>query len=493
VRNFRQKSLKQVVNNLFYTELLNQRIMKYIATFFLSAIFCSGITAQVNYSIEYKDSLSSRVKIFIQPVQKIKSSAVFIMPRSVPGAYSMLTYDKFIEEISAISSTGEKLVMRKDRSDAPRWTCTDTGKIISQIVYEVDLRKMESRLSSADASIIRPGFAGLLNYSIFGWIEGTEDQPVHCSVRCINQWQIFSTNEPTQQMATGTFNFNTENYFTLADGQLFMGTQLRVKEFKGLVPLFIVSYCQTSDEYLDDYGKQGMMSLEILNEYFGELPFKQYSILLRKALPLETLTAPALGMEHLQSSTFMGDTSGFRSKPMDKEELIRTMPTYLHHMGHAFMPLRCYGDAYRPYVKEIPPIINNIWFNEGFMWFIPYETLKSETWAKIFYTNTYKADPQIKKMSLQELSQEASLMYGEDFRLGRAVYSRGASMAIEMNKYLKEKTGGKKSMRDVIRFLYYWSKENKRPFTIAEFPLLINKACGVDLTAIYNKWQLPIE
>ena len=84
-------------------------------------------------------------------------------------------------------------------------------------------------------------------------------------------------------------------------------------------------------------------------------------------------------------------------------------------------------------------------------------------------------------------------MYIADFRLGRAVYSRGASMAIEMNNYLEEKTNGRKSMKDILRYLYNWSKENKRPFTMGEFPELINKACGIDLSAIYKKWQLPIE
>lgn len=468
-------------------------MMKRIVILLISVISCISLTAQIHYSIVYKDNHSTRIKVSIRPAQKIKSSAAFIMPRSVPGAYSVLKYDRFIESISAMSTLGEKLIMRKDRSDAPRWYCIDTSNTIAQIGYEVDLRKMEKQLSSADASIARTGFIGLLNYSILGWIEGTEMQPVQCSVHCLDQWPIFSSNQPTLQMAKGSFTFNTDNYYTLADGQLFMGKQLRVKEFKGLVPLFIASYCQSGDEYLDDYGKQGIMSLEILNEYFGELPFTQYSILLRKAIPLEPTTAPALGMEHLQSSTFLGDTTGFRLKPMSREELIKTIPTYLHHMGHAFLPLRCYGDAYRPYVKEIPPIIHTIWFNEGFMWYIPFETLKSDEWEKIFYRNTYQTDPQIKKMSLTELSQEASLMYGEDFRLGRAIYSRGASMAIEMNRYLKEKTDGKKSMRDIIRYLYQWSKENKRPFTMDEFPLLINKACDIDLTEIYKKWQLPIE
>jgi len=96
-------------------------------------------------------------------------------------------------------------------------------------------------------------------------------------------------------------------------------------------------------------------------------------------------------------------------------------------------------------------------------------------------------------MSLQQLSQIASTMYGADFRLGRSVYSRGALMAIEMNNYLIEKSSGKKSMKDVFRFLYDWAKENKRPFSMEEFPRLINKACGIDLSRIYQKWQLPVE
>jgi predicted metalloprotease with PDZ domain len=467
--------------------------MRSVVILLFVSLFSLRVKAQVGYSIEYKDNSSSRLKVTIRPTQKIKTTFAFIMPRSVPGAYSMIHYDSFIEGLTAIGSNGEKLAIPKNGNDAPRWTCTDTSKFIHHIEYEIDLAKMERRLVSADASIIRPGFVGILNYSILGWIEGTEEQSVECSVSTIDQWPIFTTNEPKVQMAKGALSFNAKNYFELSDGQLFMGPKLRVKEFKGLVPLFIASYCQTGDEYLDDYGTQGTRSLEILNEYFGELPFKQYSILIRKALPLEPGTVPALGMEHLQSSTFMGDTSEFRPGPMSQQDIIATMPTYLHHMGHAFIPLRCYGDAYRPHVKEIPPIINNIWFNEGFMWFLPSETLPSDDWKKIFYRNTFEANPQIKKMRLQELSQEASLMYGSDFRLGKAVFSRGASMAIEMNMYLKEKTGGKKSMKDVMRFLYYWSKENKRPFTMEEFPLLINKACGVDLTYIYNKWQLSIE
>lgn len=471
----------------------NNYFMRYIILLFFIACLGLNVSAQLTYSVVYTDSLSSRLKIAIHLSKEKKGLINFIMPRSVPGAYSVIHYDRFIEDLYAVDNEGKKLLMQKNSDDAPRWYCTDTTKAITRIEYEINLKKMEMRLDPTDASIARSGFAGLLNYSIFGWIEGTEQEPVQCSVQTFDQWPIFTTNQPVEQMAKGLLTFKTDNYYTLADGQLFMGPQFRVKAFKGVVPLFIVSYCQTGNEYLDDYGKQGIMSLNILNNYFGELPFKQYSILLRKALPLEPGSVPPFGMEHLQSSTFFGDTSGLRVQAMTEEEVISTLPTYLHHMGHAFLPLRCYGDTYRPHVKEIPPIIKNIWFNEGFMWFIPFEELKAERWQKLFFNNTYKTHAQIKNMSLQELSQEASLMYAADFRLGKAVYSRGAMMAIEMNNYLKEKTNGKKSMRDVIRYLYNWSKENKRPFTMGEFPVLINKACNVDLSNIYKKWQMPVE
>ena len=48
-------------------------------------------------------------------------------------------------------------------------------------------------------------------------------------------------------------------------------------------------------------------------------------------------------------------------------------------------------------------------------------------------------------------------------------------------------------MKDVLRYLYQWSKQNQRPFTLEEFPQLISKATGTDLSEIYQKWQKGLE
>lgn len=451
-------------------------------------------TAQLNYTVSYKDSSSGTLKVSIQASVPLTAPLSFVMPRAIPGHYSSsAVYDKFVMNLYAINDRGEKIAMRKDINDAPRWYYNDTGKLVSRVEYEVNLKKMERTLTPGEASIIRAGFVGILNYSAFGWIDGTEKEPVLCTMETFEQWPIFTTFQPSASMKKGSLKFETKNYYELADGQTFIGTGFRVKEFKGIVPLFVASYCQTEDEWLDDYGLQGVESMRILNDYFGELPFQNYSIMLRKAIPVEPGSAPALAMEHLQSSTFFGDTSGMRRSKMSPADVIRTMATYLHHMSHAFIPLRCYGDAYRPYVMEIPPIMNNIWLNEGFMWFLAYDVLKLDIMKTNFYNSVYNTSGIIKKMSLHQLSQTASTLYGLDFRIGRSVYSRGALMAIEMDNYLKEQSKGKKSIKDVLRWLYNWSKENKRAYTMEELPTLINKACGIDLSEIYKKWQLPVE
>jgi len=459
---------------------------------FAFQLICLFSIGQMHYFLTYSDSSKAIVKVAIESSNPL-SAPIFVMPRSIPGGYSIYIYDQFVAGLSAVSTMGEKLPLLRDGDGAPRWYCMDTTKKIFRLEYEVNLDRMERQILPGDASITRSGFAGLLNYSIFGWVDGTEKQPVQCTIETFDHWPIFSTIEPSASPSTGKFTFNTDNYYTLADGQTFIGPSFRVKEYKALCPLFVASYCQAGDEYLDDYAQQEIISMGILKDYFGEMPFQHYSLMLRAAVPLEPVSAPALAMEHLQSSTFFGDTSGIRSGPMSKDQLIKTIPTYLHHMGHAFLPLRCYGDAYRPYVEEIPPIINNIWFNEGFMWFLPYDTLKLEGMKIHFNANVYNTSPTIKRMSLAQLSQIASTMYGVDFRLGTAVYSRGAMMAIEMNNYIKQNTGGQRSMKDVFRYLYKWSKQSQRPFTMEELPALINKAAGVDISVIYQKWQLPIQ
>lgn len=470
--------------------LLSPAVKYFFAFTFLLPAFAG--TAQVKYRVEYTDSNSNHLSVSIAFSDSSIKFPELVFPRSVPGAYSIYFFDRYVTDVMAETGTGVQRPMIKDENDAPRWHLADTSVAIHSISYRVDINRMEKELNTSNSSVLRRDFAGMLNYSVLGWVSGMDRRPVVCSVKTFQHWPVFSTNDPGLKSVNGELVFREKDYYALADGQLYLGPAFQVRKTDDQVPLYIVSYCETGKEFLDDYVRQGKESLGILNDYFGSLPFTHYSILLLKALPLTNRVAPQLAMEHLASATFFGDTSGVRNGPVAETVYMRSLSAILHHMAHAYIPLRCYGDTYRPHVMEIPPVISNIWFNEGFMWFLVFDTLKLARMPERFRKNIFETDGQIKKMDLFYLSQTASTLYGEDFRLGQAVYSRGGMMAIEMDKMLKERTGGKKSMRSVLRYLYDWSKKQNRSFTMEEFPLLINQAAGMDLSPVYNKWRQPI-
>lgn len=449
--------------------------------------------AQVHYTLSYLDSLSGKVRIEIRPDKPIIAPLGFVMPRSIPGNYAETKYDAFVEKILATDNSGNSRPLSKDDDGAPRWYLRDSGFAATLLSYVVDINKMEGQLHAAsDKSITRPGFACLLNYSVFGWIDGYDRQPVVCSIHSFPQWPVFSTIVPSATPAKASLEFTTSDYYALADAQTYLGPRFRVKEYKALVPLFIVDFSETKESDLDNYGWMEMKSLAILKDYFGEIPFPCYTALFRETIRRPEDDPGNFAMEHLQSSTFFGDTVHILLTRMTDDQLWRQIASYLHHMAHAFIPLRCYGDGYHPYVLEIPPIINNIWFNEGFMWYIVEDTTKSKGMMDYFRQTVFEGPAEIRQLDLRQLSQIASTQYAEDFRLGQAVFSRGALMAADINDYVKRQTGGKSSMRTVYRYLYEWSRLNRRAFTLEEFPELVHSATGVDVTSIYEKWQLPI-
>lgn len=134
--------------------------------------------AQVHYTLTYTDSVGGKMHVKIDLDTAIPTPVTFIMPRSVPGNYSVTKYDDFIEHLQANGKDGTSRPFIKNSYGAPRWQCGDTPYRVKSVSYDVDLHKMEDQLHAAsDKSILRHGFAGVLNYSVLGWIEGYDRRP----------------------------------------------------------------------------------------------------------------------------------------------------------------------------------------------------------------------------------------------------------------------------------------------------------------------------
>jgi predicted metalloprotease with PDZ domain len=163
------------------------------------------------------------------------------------------------------------------------------------------------------------------------------------------------------------------------------------------------------------------------------------------------------------------------------------------------VPKRAYSRGYFPFQWELAPVLDSIWFAEGFGQYAAIIAVAEGTpdpaafregmLARRFRTNVASAPPFLKQMSLVELSRAGSTRYSEDFRVGRLLFSRGGLMAAAMDDRIRAGSNGSRSLRDAFRYLVAWSARERRAFEIEELPDLIEQATGVDTRGIMQEWM----
>jgi predicted metalloprotease with PDZ domain len=109
--------------------------------------------------------------------------------------YGEQPYDRFVTDLRAFAPDGSALTVK--REEGPRWTLCSAGQSLARIEYEVDLARMEDAvLSASDASKWREGYASLLGYSVFAFVEGLESGPVRLEVRESPRWPLETESTP---------------------------------------------------------------------------------------------------------------------------------------------------------------------------------------------------------------------------------------------------------------------------------------------------------
>jgi predicted metalloprotease with PDZ domain len=208
-------------------------------------------------------------------------------------------------------------------------------------------------------------------------------------------------------------------------------------------------------------------------------------------------------MEHLESATFALAADEVLTARSDESRRARVLYNLAHHMAHAWIPKRCHGEGYFPFSWELAPVLDSIWFSEGFAQYAAIDALAARRpaaaersyregmVARRFGEALAEAPAFLRQMPLVELSRVASTRYAEDFRTGRTVFARGGLMAAEMDEAIRAETGGAKGLRDALRALVAWSAREKRAFRIDELPERFREATGVDVRAIYERGLGP--
>jgi predicted metalloprotease with PDZ domain len=470
---------------------------------------------KLTYRLTYSLETPSLVHISIQlPQSAATRPLTLIVPRSVPSNYAQRPYDPFVSDVKAFSESAPHApksdIVPVERDEfGPRWTIgnrTSPPTAITRIDYDVDVAKMEHDiLFSSDTSKIREGYVGLLGYSIFAFIEGRENLPIQLEIQAPANWPVFSTLSPQVPAATTTFTAQATDYYALADSQITLGPKIQIaKRAAGSsdAPTLFVSLYTERDADISLESSLARDALDKVTAYFGSAPFSHYTAVIEYLKPLPPPHEYNFSMEHLESGTFFLDIDHAvtASSPASQKEGNRF--NYAHHIAHAWIPKRCYGTGYLPFNWEMTPVIDTIWFNEGFGRYVaiaaladvlPKDEAATYRTARLDRLRGIVADAPdfIQRMSLDELSREGSFLYGDDFRVGMSLFSRGALIAAEMDDRIRAQTSGEKSLRDALRYLMAWTAQNRRAFRTDELPEIFRQATGVDTASILKSWMQP--
>ena len=454
----------------------------------------------LTYNVTYSTNKPGLVHIGIQPSQPLRGPVTLIIPRAITSGYSQRFYDRYIESTTATSPDGK--LLKIERQDGSRWNIGDKESSVSLVEYDVNLARLEREITGAsDASKARPEYVGLLGYSVFGFLEGKENTSIKLDVRGPEGWPIITTLAPKSPADKSVAKAAAKDFYALADSQIAMGPKLNVRQLEAPVPLFLISYVEAETD-LEKHAELFADAFRKVLAYFGSAPFKHYTAQIELLKPVSENHSYGFSMEHLDSSTYFLGVDRAINSNTTRQQLELERFNFAHHVVHSWIPKRFYGTGYLPFNWELAPLIDTIWFNEGFARFIATEALTEQLPANEsqevrkrrsdLMRRTIEGMPAfIRNMPLVELSRVGSLMYSEDFRIGRTLFSKGALMAEEIDVLIRQRTAGKKRLRDSFLAMMIWAEKSQRAFRIEELPGLIGQPVGVDekeIKAIMDRW-----
>jgi predicted metalloprotease with PDZ domain len=220
----------------------------------------------------------------------------------------------------------------------------------------------------------------------------------------------------------------------------------------------------------------------------GDIPYEQYTFI--------GIGPGRGGIEHLNNCTI-----SFDGKGLDKPE---AMPGMMHFIAHEYF--------HHYNVKRIRPFelgpfnydkgnrTNLLWVSEGLSVYYEYLIVKragltdANTLLKAFSgnINAVENNPGRAYQSLQQASY-STWSDGPFGNIGNepgktiSYYDKGPLVGLLLDFEIRNATQNKKSLDDVMRFLYFnYYKEKGRGFTEAEFQSACEATAGISLSSIFE-------
>lgn len=454
---------------------------KYCTNFIaLCLVLCSALFARaaspVKYTLRFPEPHTHYVEVDMELDMLNGKTVDLCMPVWAPGSYLVREFPRHVERLRAF---GENSVpLRHSKVSKDTWRVELNGQRSIRVRYAVYANELSVRTSYIDDE-----HAYLNGTSIFLYAKGGLQRPCTVKVEPHAIWKRMTVAlEPTTK--NDSWTVQADNYDCLVDAPFEIGNHSVFRFQAAGVPHEVAMF--GIDDY-DSLRLQRDMSrvVETCTRIFGTHPCKRYVFIVHH------LPSGGGGLEHENSTTLQTVRTTYGSE----SAYTGFMSLVAHEYFHLWNVKRLRPLPLGPFDYAAENYTDLLWFSEGFTAY--YDDLIA--WRCGFYSDEEYLKTlasglsycrNIRGGSVQTLSESSTEAWVKFYRphenssnTSVSYYTKGAAVAFLLDMKIREKTGGKKCLDDLMRAMYerYFNSLNKG-FTRADLDRMCKQTSGVELS-----------
>ncbi|GEO04850.1 peptidase M61 [Adhaeribacter aerolatus] len=394
---------------------------------------------------------NDRIQVTLKAPEIKESEIIYNMPKMVPGTYSVYNFGKFISDFKATDKKGRTLPVTQ--LDENRWKI-GKAKDLDQITYwasdTFDNTKKEDLVFEPAGTNIEENKNFLLNtHGFIGYFDGMKRVPYELTI--IKPQQFYGSTPLKAVKTTPTADtYRIDSYMEVVDAPLMYNVPDTAMMHIGGAEVLVSVYTAKKDVQSDIIAQNIKEILEAQKNYLGgKLPVEKYAFLIYVDDAYNT-TGSYGALEHSYSSVYY--LPPFNSQQIANQ--IRGIAA--HEFFHIVTPLNIHSEEIGDFDYINPKMSKHLWLYEGV----------TEYFASHVQVNQKLISPEEYLIKLRSYIA-GSLKYNDTLpftvlskgaldvhenQYGN-VYQKGALIGLALDIRLRELSGGKYGIRNLMNDL----------------------------------------
>jgi predicted metalloprotease with PDZ domain len=424
--------------------------------------------APVRYVLSMPRPSSHLLRVRIEAEASGGDFTDFVLPSWTPGSYKIRDYARNVQDFRAPGRSWRKV-------DKARWRVEGGGDVVVEYdVWAFELMVQGSHHDDEHAFVSGAG--------VFAYVDGRKDSPLELEIRTPRGWSVATGLERRGR------RWVAPDYDTLADCPIEAGRfEERTFRVRGVPHRLVIHGPGNHDPAKLVADLRKIVETEVA--LFRHIPYRDYTFILHNT------AERGGGLEHRNSTALQYAPSGYR--PREKYENFLELAA--HEFFHTWNVKRIRPEMLGPfdYTKEVHTTL--LWVMEGITSY--YDTLLCCR-AKLFSDDRYlkktaeridrfEEKPGRRRQSLSESSFDAWVkLYQPSENASNcqmSYYEKGELAGLCLDLDLRRRTGGRRSLDDVMRLLYEEWARRGLGFPEPEFRRACERVAGGSLQGFWDE------